>query len=86
MSALTEFVDRKNAFAALFGTKPLDLQNAEDRQKIANSIDSALNPENLTCDGELRGAQVTAKYNALVKAAKELQKLDYNVTFYEFIA
>jgi hypothetical protein len=45
-----------------------------------------LSPENLTCDGELRGAQVTAKYNKLVKAAKELQKLDYNVTFYEFTA
>jgi len=86
MSALTDFVDNKNAFAALFGTKPLDLKNAADRQKIANSIDSALSPENLTCDGELRGAQVTAKYNKLVKAAKELQKLDYNVTFYEFIA
>jgi hypothetical protein len=40
----------------------LSLLNAQDRQAIANSIDSELSPENLTCDGELRGAQVQQKF------------------------
>ena len=84
MSALTDHVERENAFGALFGTRPLDLQNAADRQKIANRIDSALSPENLTCDGELSAAQVKTRYKALTKAAAELQKLDSSVTFYEF--
>ena len=84
MSALTDYVERENAFGALFGTRPLDLQNAADRQKIASRIDSALSPENLTCDGELSASQVRARYKALTKAAAELQKLDSSVTFYEF--
>jgi hypothetical protein len=84
MSALTDYVERENAFAALFGTRPLELQNPVDRQKIASRIDSALSPENLTCDGELSAAQVKTRYKALTKAAAELQKLDPSVTFYEF--
>jgi hypothetical protein len=84
MSALTDYVERENAFGALFGTKPLDLNNEVDRQKIANRIDSALSPENLTCDGELSASQVRARYKVLTKAAAELQKIDPSVTFYEF--
>ena len=84
MSALTDYVERENAFGALFGTRPLDLQNAADRQKIANRIDAALSPESLSCDGELSTSQVRARYKALTKAAAELQKLDPSVTFYEF--
>ena len=84
MSALTDYVERENAFSALFGTRPLDLNSAADRQKIANRIDSALSPENLTCDGELSASQVRARYKALTKAAAELQKIDPSVTFYEF--
>jgi hypothetical protein len=60
------------------------LQNAADRQSIADSIDSDLSPENLTCDGELSRSQVQARYKTLTKAAKELQKLDPSVKFYEF--
>lgn len=83
VSALTSYVDRKNAFASLFGSKQLSLQDANDRQKIANSIDAELSPENLTCDGELSRSQVQARYNELIKVAHELQKLDPMVQFYE---
>jgi len=82
--SLTAYVDRKNAFAKIFGNRQLSLQNAADRQAIADSIDSDLSPENLTCDGELSRSQVQARYKALTKAAKELQKLDPSVKFYEF--
>jgi hypothetical protein len=84
MSALNTYLDRKNAFAKMFGQKALSLQNAADRQRIADSIDADLSPENLTCDGELSRSQVQARYRALTSAAKELQKLDPSVKFYEF--
>jgi hypothetical protein len=82
--SLTAYVDRKNSFAKIFGSRQLSLQNAVDRQAIADSIDADLSPENLTCDGELSRTQVQARYKTLTKAAKELQKLDPSVKFYEF--
>ena len=52
ISNLEQYVERKNKMAALFGSKMVSLLRAEDRQKIAESLDSDLSPENLTCDGE----------------------------------
>ena len=82
MSALTQYVDRKNSFSKIFGNKELSLQNASDRKRIAESIDSDLSPENLTCDGELPRSQVQARYKSLTAAAKELIKLDPTVAQY----
>lgn len=86
MSALTTYLDRKNAFAKIIGKKELSLQNADDRKRIAQSIDCDLSPENLTCDGELPRSQVQARYKQLTQAAKELIKLDPTVAqfMYEF--
>ena len=84
MSALNTYLDRKNSFAKLFGHKALSLQNAADRQRIADSIDAELSPENLSCDGELPRSQVQARYKMLTRAAQELQSIDSSVTFYEF--
>jgi hypothetical protein len=84
MSALKTYLVRKNAYGTIFGAKELTLDNATDRQKIADSIDSDLSPENLTCDGELPRSQVQARYRQLSAAARELQKLDASVKFYEF--
>ena len=85
ISTIEQYVERKNAFAKLFGTKPLSLLIAEDRQKIADSIDADLSPENLTCDGELSRSQVQARYNFLTRAAQELSSIDPNVVFCDFI-
>ena len=84
MSALNTYLDRKNSFSKLFGQKALSLQNAADRQRIADSIDADMSPENLTCDGELSRSQVQTRYRALTAAAKELKQLDPSVKFYEF--
>jgi hypothetical protein len=84
IATIEQYVDRKNSFAKLFGTKPLSLMNAKDRQRIAESLDSDLSPENLTCDGEVRGAQLQAKYRFLTRAAEELRSIDPSVTFYEY--
>jgi hypothetical protein len=83
-SALTTFVDTKNSFSKIFGHKQLSLQNAADRQRIADMLDSALSPENLTCDGELPRSEVNRRYRELTKAARQLIKLDPTVKFYEF--
>jgi hypothetical protein len=84
ISTLEQYVDQKNSWGKIFGNKPLSLLNAKDRQAIAASIDSDLSPENLTCDGEVRGAQLQAKYRFLTRCAQELQSIDSSVTFYEY--
>jgi hypothetical protein len=84
ISTLEQYVDQKNSWGKLFGAKPLSLLNSADRQRIADSIDADLSPENLTCDGELPRSQVQARYKFLTRAAKELQSIDANVTFYEY--
>jgi hypothetical protein len=84
MTVLQNYVDRKNAWGKLFGSKPLDLNSAVDRQKIADSIDADLSPENLTCDGELSRTEVNRRYRELTRAAQELRALDPKVKFYEF--
>lgn len=83
ISALTAYVDHKNAFAKILGARQLDLQNAQDRQRIASDIDSHLSPENLSCDGELSRAEVNRRYRELTTVAKQLQAFDPSVKFYE---
>jgi hypothetical protein len=83
ISTLEQYVDQKNKWRGVFNQKPLSLLTKGDRQSIANSIDSELSPENLTCDGELRGAQVQQKFRYLTRCAEELLSIDPSVTFYE---
>ena len=84
MSALTDYVEQKNRWNAIFGKAPLSLSIAADRQRIADMIDGDLSPENLTCDGELSRAAVQRKYKQLTTAAKQLKQVDPDVTFYEY--
>jgi len=84
MNTLNQFVKQRNAFNAVFGIAALDLTVAADRQRCADIIDSALSPENLTCDGELSRTEVNRRYRELTAAARELKALDPAVTFYEF--
>lgn len=84
ISNLEKYVEQKNSWGKLFGSKPLSLLKAEDRQKIADSIDADLSPENLTCDGELPRSQVQSRYQFLTRCARELQSIDSGVKFYEF--
>ena len=84
ISTLEQYVEQQNQWSAIFGGRPLSLLNAADRQKIADKIDAALSPENLTCDGELSRSQVNAKYRQLTRCAQELLSIDPSVKFYEF--
>jgi hypothetical protein len=82
VKSLKTYVEQKNRWNAIFGGRALVI--GQDNQRIASMIDSELSPENLTCDGELSRSQVNARYRQLTAAARDLQKLDPSVTFYEF--
>ena len=84
MQALQKFVDQKNHWNSFFKGTQYSLNTAKDRQALADMIDSALSPENLTCDGELPRSEVNRRYKELMTAAKQLKKLDPAVTFYEY--
>ena len=84
MKALEKFVAQKNHWNSFFNGTQYSLNTAKDRQALADMIDNALSPENLTCDGELSRSQVQARYKELMTAARQLKKLDPAVTFYEY--
>ena len=83
MRALEKFLKDKNHWNSFFKGPQYSLNSAKDRQAVADMIDNALSPENLTCDGELRGAQVQQKFRYLTRCAEELLSIDPSVTFYE---
>ena len=83
IATIEQYVEQKNKWRAIFNQKPLSLLNGKDRQSIANSIDSEMSPENLTCDGELPRSVVQLKMRNLTRCAEELLSIDPSVTFYE---
>ena len=84
MKALQKFIDQKNHWNSIFKGEQYEIQTAKGRQRVADMIDSALSPENLTCDGELPRAEVNRRYKELMTAAKQLKQLDPSVKFYEY--
>jgi len=64
-TTLAQYVQQRNQIRTMFRQRPLNLSDAADRQRIAEEIDSALSPENLTCDGELSRSAVDSKYRML---------------------
>ncbi len=84
MKTLENFLKQKNHWNSFFKGPQYTLNSAADRQAVADMIDSALSPENLTCDGELPRAEVQRRYKELMTAAKQLKKFDPEVKFYEY--
>jgi len=84
MKALQKYIDQKNRWNSIFKDEQYEIQTAKGRQRVADMIDSALSPENLTCDGELPRAEVNRRYKELMTAAKQLKQLDPSVKFYEY--
>ena len=83
MKNLKAYVETQNKWAAMFKGQQFDLKSAASRQRLAEHIDCALSPENLTCDGEVRGAALQNKLKALTRVARELKELDPSVNIYE---
>ena len=84
MNELKKYVENKNRWNLIFNKRSYDLAIAADRQSIANSLDSDLSPENLTCDGELSRSQVIQRKRFYDKAAEQLLALDPSVKMYEY--
>jgi hypothetical protein len=51
--------------------------DANQAQKIFDSIDCDLSPENLHCDGEISNAEANRKYKHFIKAGRDLVLLGY---------
>jgi len=79
ISTIEQYVKQKNEWNAIFGNKALTLNTTSDRQRIADMLESDLSPENLTCDGEIRGQAVIQKARFLRRAAEELLSIDSNL-------
>ena len=84
MKNLTAYVDQKNQWNAIFGMAPMDINNDQDRQQIAQTLDSELSPENLHCDGEISQAEAMRKLRKLNAVCAELIKLDPSVNISEY--
>jgi hypothetical protein len=84
MKALQAYIDQKNRWNSFFKGEQYEIATQAGRQRLADMIDSALSPENLTCDGELPRAEVNRRYKELMTAAKQLKQLDPSVKFYEY--
>ena len=84
MQALRKFIEQKNHWNSFFQGEQYEIATATGRQRVADMIDSALSPENLTCDGELSRTEVQRRYKELMTAAKQLKKYDPEVKFYEY--
>lgn len=79
---LTEYLERRNAFAKIFGGHIINLKNINKTQidNLMCDLENELSPENLTCDGELRGAKLVRKANALRAAYAELEALSKKIS------
>ena len=74
---LTEYIEHKNMWSIFYQDEDaIDPANITPKQarKLLDEIEYDLSPENLSCDGELRGAQLQAKKLRLLEAKKALEK------------
>jgi len=76
MTALQAYINQKNKWNAIFKGEQFELETAQGRQRVAQSLDADLSPENLTCDGELPRAEIARRHKVLTAAATELARID----------
>ena len=60
---LTAWMNQQNSIRKLFGQQPLVLPR--DKALVIESLECALSPENLHCDGEISRADAARKYQYL---------------------
>ena len=76
MKTLQAYIEQKNRWNAIFKGEQFEIKSAAGRKRVAQSLDADLSPENLTCDGEVRGAQLREKQAYLTQCVAELTRLD----------
>lgn len=84
--SLKKFIQQENFTLQFFSSSkeaPMPenpkLLTEEQKKRLADRVSSALSPEVLTCDGELRGSKLMARARMLNKAKAELEALGVTV-------
>lgn len=76
MKYLLQYMEQQNIWRRMFGRPTLEMPlSPEQVQELAEGILGDLSPENLCCDGELRGAALDRKARMLNGAKQDL--VDY---------
>lgn len=75
MKNLKQYVDQKNFWNDLMKRPLIDIKNMTPKQvrSLLEDLECDLSPENLCCDGELRGAALQKKARMLNGAKRELE-------------
>jgi hypothetical protein len=76
---LVQYIHQKNLWRPHFKKTVIDPTNISPREarELLDSLDNDLSPENLCCDGELRGAPLRAKAKMLNEAKRALESGNY---------
>ena len=79
---LLTYIEQLNRASAIFtddtDSKPITLEMCKDPavyKKLYLDLDAELSPENLSCDGEVRGSSLYRKKFRLIGAWQDLNKL-----------
>ena len=84
MKNLNDYIDQKNLMLAMFNPRFASKQitfplSQQDVNKLAESIDCQLSPENLHRDGEASRSEVARTYKYLTSVATDLE--DYCLAY-----
>jgi len=76
---LTQYIAQRNMQRMWFNQPQIDPANIspKDARELLDSLECDLSPENLCCDGELRGAPLRAKAKMLNEAKAALLSGQY---------
>lgn len=76
---LTEYIEQKNRWRRLFNQEEIDPANISPKQarELWDSLDADMSPENLTCDGELKGAALKRKFIMLHECMHAIASGEY---------
>jgi hypothetical protein len=79
MKHLNEYISQKNRWNRFFGKPELRIEaiNQREAEDLFRSLANDLSPENLTCDGELRGSALQRKAAMLKGAVRDLEWMGY---------
>ena len=77
MKYLKQYIEQKNVWNRITNSPLLDAEtlNTAQVRDIQESLECDLSPENLCCDGELRGAKLRTKEKMLTGAKRELEEI-----------
>ena len=76
---LAQYIEQRNRQRMWFNQPQIDPSNIspKDARELLDMLECDLSPENLCCDGELRGAPLRAKAKMLNEAKKALLQGEY---------